>query len=586
MNWPVWLNGAHTHYMQTQGRVANALKGVEVLPRAEHPGELPEEPDTNGMTTKDRETAVAEYKLAADRYWRMNSIYAPQKEKLDDGKVQIAQDLLSVRVTFDLKQYLEEQKGADALYTDDVDLPTLCQWIQEACLRVGGRDNREIKKEAKELKQGLDTEGSMYKHETLEDLLHRCKSVQNTFNAAFPSEHDQMGDEDMVEVFHRALDQERFGEYKVYLENKRRQKPRANATQAQVEQFMFFLNLPANLQEIYDECKAYQYCEKPTMSKVMAVEQERRKGKGNGTKAIKPSDKERDSKETRTCYTCGKPGHIAKDCSDNQQNSDDLNSQATPIVQPPPPSVFPIYLPPPWLPQAGHTNMLYPEAGHTNMLYPNAGHYHTLYPNAGHSNMLYQNIGYQNPTTVMTQGYQGSNSLPPQTIMNQSDDDDCSRDEMNFCISEASKIMLPIGEQKHSMMTMMQKNGDNLTYLWDSGASLSLTPYPNDLCDKIQFNEPLRVKTGNGINTSITIRGTCPMFGRFYVHPGIWTRVLSQHQMFTNPDFECRHLTSGEYDVTHRPTGKRFPVRYVNKVLVATVPKQLHDLMKSRVSRA
>ena len=102
VNWPVWWNGAHTHYMQTQGRVANALKGVEVLPRAEHPGELPEEPDTNGMTTKDRETAVAEYKMAADRYWRMNSIYAPQKEKLDDGKVQIAQDLLSVRVKFDL----------------------------------------------------------------------------------------------------------------------------------------------------------------------------------------------------------------------------------------------------------------------------------------------------------------------------------------------------------------------------------------------------------------------------------------------------------------------------------------------------
>ena len=290
INWPVFWNGAHTYYMKTQGRVANALKGVVVLPRADHPGELPEEPETVGMSVKDRETAVADYKMATDKYWKMNSIYAPQKEKLDDGKVQIAQDLLSVRVKFELKQYLEEQKGADALYSDDIDLPTLCQWIQEACLRVGGRDNREIKKEAKELKQGLDTEGSMYKSETLEDLLNRCKLVQNTYNAAYPSEHDQLQDEDMVEIFHRALDQERYGEYKVHLENKRRQKPRSNATEEQREQFMLFLNLPENLQDIYDECKAYQYNEKTTMPKVMGiagVEQEKRKGKGNGTKPKK-----------------------------------------------------------------------------------------------------------------------------------------------------------------------------------------------------------------------------------------------------------------------------------------------------------
>ena len=52
--------------MQAHGRAANALKGIVVLPRAEHPGELPEEPDTLGMSTKDRETAVAEYKMATD----------------------------------------------------------------------------------------------------------------------------------------------------------------------------------------------------------------------------------------------------------------------------------------------------------------------------------------------------------------------------------------------------------------------------------------------------------------------------------------------------------------------------------------
>ena len=265
-----------------------------------------------------------------------------------------------------------------------------------------GRDNREIKKEAKELKQALDTEGSMYKHETLEDLFHRNKSVQNTYNAAFPLEQDQLNDEDMVEIFHRALDPERYGEYKVYLENKRRQKPRSNATEAQVEQFMFFLNLPVNLQEIYDECKSYQYCEKPTMPKVMgiaAVEQEKKKGKGNGTKPKKPSDEVEDSKETRKCYTCGKPGHIARDCSENQQNRDDPNPQVTPIVQHPPPSVFPMGLPPPWLPPPGHP-------------------YHTLYPNAGHLNMLYQGIGYQLPTTSMVQGgYPGTDNLPPPTPM-------------------------------------------------------------------------------------------------------------------------------------------------------------------------
>ena len=161
--------------MQAHGRAANALKGIVVLPRAEHPGELPEEPDTLGMSTKDRETAVAEYKMATDRYWRMNSIYAPQKEKIDDTKVQIAQDLLSLRVKFEVKQFLEEQKGADSLYSDNVDLTALCAWIQEACLHVGGRDNREIKKEAKELKQALDAEGSMLKHETLEDLFHKMQ---------------------------------------------------------------------------------------------------------------------------------------------------------------------------------------------------------------------------------------------------------------------------------------------------------------------------------------------------------------------------------------------------------------------------
>ena len=122
---------------------------------------------------------------------------------------------------------------------------------------------------------------------------------------------------------------------------------------------------------------------------------------------------------------------------------------------------------------------------------------------------------------------------------------------------------------------MVKENEDSVTYLWDTGSSVSLTPYANDLYGKVQMNAPLHVRTGNGINSSIITKGTCPMFGRVYVHPGIWTRVLSVHQMSANPNFQCRHLTSGEYDVTHIPSGGRFPVRWVGKVLVATVPKQL-----------
>jgi hypothetical protein len=217
----------------------------------------------------------------------------------------------------------------------------------------------------------------MLKHETLEDLFHRHKSVQNSYNAAFPLEQDQLNDEDMVDIFHRALDPERYGEYKVYLENKRRQKPRSNATEAQLEQFMFFLNLTVNLLEIYNECKGFQYCEKPAMPKIMAVEQAK-KGKGNGTKPKKPSDEVEDATDTRQCYTCGKDGHIARRCP-NRKSKENQNRgvsqppqpSVNPIVQPPLPTVFPMGLPHPWMQQAGHPNMLYP-----NMLYPGIGYHH------------------------------------------------------------------------------------------------------------------------------------------------------------------------------------------------------------------
>ena len=74
VNWIVFWNGCHAHYLAAVGRVANEFKGIEVKPRAEHPGELPEEPDTASMTAKERETAMAEHKMALDRYWRMYAV--------------------------------------------------------------------------------------------------------------------------------------------------------------------------------------------------------------------------------------------------------------------------------------------------------------------------------------------------------------------------------------------------------------------------------------------------------------------------------------------------------------------------------
>ena len=45
VNWIPWLQGCHAHYMKEYGRAANEIKGIEVLPRAEHPGDIPEEPE-------------------------------------------------------------------------------------------------------------------------------------------------------------------------------------------------------------------------------------------------------------------------------------------------------------------------------------------------------------------------------------------------------------------------------------------------------------------------------------------------------------------------------------------------------------
>ena len=337
------------------------------------------------------------------------------------------QDLLSTRVQFEITQYLEEEKGAEALYSDNTTLPTIKEWLQDACLRQGGRDNRELKKAAKEEKQRLDTEGSMLKSETLTDLLHKCKGIQNTYNAAFTSEHEQLKDGDMVDIFHTALDPERYNEYKVYLENRKRRKPRANATDEQIEQFMLFLNLPMNLQEIYDECKGYQYCEKPAMPNIMAAEKAT-KGKGNGTKPQKPSDAADEvegEQDDRKCYKCGVLGHIARHCSEGKATSN-KKSASQPAVQPTQPivkpmvqaplhNVYPIGVPPPWMGGGGPQNMPYP---------------HMLYPN-----MIYHGMGYPPPATGMAQGsYQGSDILPPQTVLSQSDDEDHSSDEINFNI--------------------------------------------------------------------------------------------------------------------------------------------------------
>ena len=118
VNWIVFWNGCHAHYSAEYGRSANELKGMEVKPRAEDPGEVPEEPDLANMSAKERETATAEHKMALDRYWRMYNIFAPQKEKLLDAKNTIVQDLLTTKVEFVVKQSLEDEKGADVLYAD------------------------------------------------------------------------------------------------------------------------------------------------------------------------------------------------------------------------------------------------------------------------------------------------------------------------------------------------------------------------------------------------------------------------------------------------------------------------------------
>ena len=52
VNWIVFWNGCHAHYSAEYGRSANELKGMEVKPRAEDPGEVPEEPDLANMSAK------------------------------------------------------------------------------------------------------------------------------------------------------------------------------------------------------------------------------------------------------------------------------------------------------------------------------------------------------------------------------------------------------------------------------------------------------------------------------------------------------------------------------------------------------
>ena len=100
------------------------------------------------------------------------------------------------------------------------------------------------------------------------------------------------------------------------------------------------INLPTNLQEIYDECKSYQYIEKPSFSKLLSIDKVQSMGKGNGTKPRKASDEEEVKEkvsDNRRCYNCGQEGHIATNCPNGRRGIENQNrgvSQSPQTVYP------------------------------------------------------------------------------------------------------------------------------------------------------------------------------------------------------------------------------------------------------------
>ena len=87
---------------------------------------------------------------------------------------------------------------------------------------------------------------------------------------------------------------------------------------------------------------------------------------------------------------------------------------------------------------------------------------------------------------------------------------------------------------------------------------------------------PLR--TGNGINNGVKTVGSNPLFGRTYVLESLWIRILSPGLILKSESYTTfYHVTTGEIDLMHLPTGTLIKVRWKNGVLIASVPVDLYE---------
>ena len=115
-------------------------------------------------------------------------------------------------------------------------------------------------------------------------------------------------------------------------------------------------------------------------------------------------------------------------------------------------------------------------------------------------------------------------------------------------------------------------------HLWDTGSTLNLTPYATDLYDLSELSENMPLRTGNGVNNGVKTVGSNPLFGRTYVLESLWVRILSPGLILNSESYTTfYHVTTGEIDLMHLPTGTLIKVRWNNGVLVAMVPVDLYE---------
>ena len=115
-------------------------------------------------------------------------------------------------------------------------------------------------------------------------------------------------------------------------------------------------------------------------------------------------------------------------------------------------------------------------------------------------------------------------------------------------------------------------------HLWDTGSTLNLTPFENDLIDVKQVQQPMPLRTGNGINNEVRKVGENPLFGKTYVLESMWIRILSPGLIYNDPGYTMfNYATTGEIDVMHVNTSTIIPVRWHRGVLVASVPVSLYE---------